>query len=262
MAGARATYYRRYMGAKDRKKPLSAEQKADCRAFAAVFRDQQRRRKDAPLASPLTQESLGADVGVTQGAIGNMLKARLAISPLMLTKLAKALGMPPGMIAPNLHRQLFGKPASNEDDWVEIRHAKQAVAAGHGSVADENVEISKLMFRRQSLRKKGLNPDKVDVHDASGDSMLERIHHGDVLLFDRSDTRVVNPRNGQKPKIFVCLWDDHLIVKRLTKTPDGKYVVSSDNKDDPKWREDRIADPSQGDFQILGRVRWIGSWED
>ncbi len=247
MAAPRPTRHHPRMGANDRKKPLKPEQAAACRRLRKIW-DAKRP------ALGLTQDKAAEELGVTQGAIGNMLNGRLAISLRALSKWAKVLKVKPAEIDPILGRQLLTGDESL-GEWIDITARKQAVAMGHGMEPDEWSEVRKLKFRLESLRKKGLFPSKVEVYYGSGDSMEPRIKDGDAVMFDTSD---IKPQHG---KIFIIRWRGGLLAKRL-RIYDGRIWISSDNKSDPQWRDDVPADPEREDFEIVGRVRWIASWED
>jgi phage repressor protein C with HTH and peptisase S24 domain len=144
--------------------------------------------------------------------------------------------------------------ASVDADIVEVPVFDLAVAAGGGAMNFDTPPKGSLMFQSSSLRKKGINARSSAVGYVRGDSMLPRLRDGDALLFDRGDTMV---RPG---KVYVFRKGDEAYVKRLF--PEGlRYRVVSDNRADPQWAEwyVDVADP---DLEIVGRVRWVASWED
>lgn len=236
------------MGTKDKKKPLAPDQAAACRRLRKLWDTRQRELG-------LTQDKAAESLSVTQGAVGNMLNGRLAISLRALAVWAKLLKVKPADIDPALAKQLLSGDDQNDADWIDITSRKQAVALGHGAEVDEWAETRKLKFRQDSLRKKGLYPNKVEVYYGKGDSMEPRIKDGDALLFDMSDTK---PVHG---KIFIVRWHGSLMAKRL-RIYEGRVWISSDNKSDPQWKEDVPVDPEREDFEVVGRVRWIAGWED
>lgn len=236
------------MGVAARKKPLTPAQAAACRRLLRIW-DAKRQ------GFHLTQESAAEALGVTQGAIGNMLHGRLAISLRALGKWSRLLQVKPADIDPVLAKQLVMADDPADQNWVDITARTQAVALGHGSEIDEWAETRKLKFRLDSLRRKGLYPSKVEIYFGNGDSMEPRVRTGDALLYDLSDTK---PAHG---KIYVVRWQGALLAKRL-RVYDGRLWISSDNKSDPQWKDDVPVDPERDDFEIVGRVRWIGSWED
>lgn len=145
--------------------------------------------------------------------------------------------------------------ATGETDWAEVRASDQAVALGAGAVVEEYAETHKLKFRASSLRRKGLKPDALQVYYGEGDSMEPRIRKGDAIMFDTSDTRIIDDA------IYVIRYDGHVFAKRLQRLGDDLVAIVSDNRDDPRWRKPLVVRPKD-DFEVLGRVRWIGSWED
>lgn len=143
---------------------------------------------------------------------------------------------------------------ADDQDWSDIQGAAQSAALGDGSLPDEYAETHKLKFRASSLRRKGLRPDALQVYYGAGDSMEPRIRDGDAIMFDTSDTRVVDGR------IYVIRYEGHVYAKRL-QVHDDLVFIESDNATDPKWRRPVLVRPGD-DFEVVGRVRWLGSWED
>ncbi|WP_298580530.1 XRE family transcriptional regulator [uncultured Luteimonas sp.] len=146
------------------------------------------------------------------------------------------------------------REASADYGWTDVTAYAQDVAAGDGMTAVEYAETHSLKFKASSLQRKGLYARKLHVFYARGDSMEPRIHDGDALLFDSDDTV---PRDGA---IYVVQYDGTYYVKRLHQYGEQWFLVS-DNTSDPKWRKPLPVQFGDG-LEILGRVRWIGSWED
>jgi phage repressor protein C with HTH and peptisase S24 domain len=130
------------------------------------------------------------------------------------------------------------------------------VSAGHGAKNGEVTEIGSLLFRPRSLSKRDISESAAQVWYVTGNSMFPRLREGDAVLFDCNDR---DPVDG---KLYVIEWgkDKQTYVKRLYHELDGAIRVVSDNPA-PEFR-DRIVQPGDAGFRVLGRVRWIGSWED
>jgi phage repressor protein C with HTH and peptisase S24 domain len=129
------------------------------------------------------------------------------------------------------------------------------VSAGDGADAQEYAETYKLKFRADSLRRQGLHAEKLVVYYARGDSMEPRIRKGDAIMFDTSDTRPIDDT------IYVVQFQGALYAKRANMI-DGKVYFQSDNPSgDHNWRKPRRMDDPKQPIEVLGRVRWIGSWE-
>lgn len=145
--------------------------------------------------------------------------------------------------------------ASSEDEsWASIMGVRQAAALGDGAEPDEYAETHKLKFRSDSLARKHLKPERLAVVYGKGESMYPTIKDGDAILIDTGDKE---PRDD---KLFVITYGRDLFAKRLINLG-GKWFIDSDNKADPKWKRPEPIDEVRG-FEIHGRVRWIGSWED
>lgn len=189
--------------------------------------------------------------GLSETAISD-LELGYSKRSLSLHKLADALQV-------NVHWLETGKgprqATDTDDGMVLIRRWHQPLAAGDGSAPVEFVEADGLKFKARSLHRKGLNPDNLAVLDATGDSMEPRIHNGDVLLIDCGETI---PQPG---RIYALEYDGNLYVKRLENFGTAQWFMVSDNSHDPKWRKPKPIEP-HGHFKPIGRVRWIGSWED
>ncbi|MGA0588840.1 LexA family transcriptional regulator [Dyella sp. KRB-257] len=158
------------------------------------------------------------------------------------------------------HKASKANLASDDQEWESVKGYAQAVGLGDGAEASEYEETHSLKFKRSSLARKRLNPHRLAVIYGKGESMLPRIHDGDAILFDTQDTR---PADGQ---LFVIATDGvaapEYNVKRC-KVVDDLVLFEADNPTgDHNWRQARRMDNKRAPIRIIGRVRWIGSWED
>ncbi len=140
-----------------------------------------------------------------------------------------------------------------EDDWADVRGFAQGASLGDGATPEEWAESHKLKFRAASLHRRGLRPDKLCVYYGSGDSMEPRICDGDAVMFNTADRRPVDEG------LFVVRWEGHIFVKTLQLIGEHWHLVS-ENRADPKWRKP-VPVLAGDDFEVLGRVCWIGRWE-
>ena len=153
-------------------------------------------------------------------------------------------------------------PPKTEEDgvWADIKASTQGLGLGKGLEADEYAETHKLKFRADSLARKRLNAQNLQVAYGHGDSMLPRIHSGDAVLFDTSDTK---PKDGQ---LYVILLDGAANlepqVKRCLILDESIYFTADNPSGDHTWNKPKRMDSKKQPINILGRVRWIGSWED
>lgn len=202
-------------------------------------------------AQGLSQPALAAEAGISKQAIsaierGEAKKPEAAT----LDPICRRLGITTRWL-------LTGRPpkraeGDTDEEWPDIKAYKQAASMGPGAVPDDYTETYKLKFRADSLRRKRLKPDSLGVCYGIGDSMLPRIRSGDAILFDHSD---VEPKDGA---LFVISYDHGLYAKQLLELG-GRWFINSLN---PGHRAKPEPIDEHKGFKIVGRVRWIGSWED
>lgn len=144
-------------------------------------------------------------------------------------------------------------------EWSDVLGYAQQVGLGEGPEANEYAETHKLKFRADSLQRKRLSPAHLAVMYGKGESMLPRIHSGDAILFDKSDTRPLDEA------LFVVLLEgvagESYSVKRCREFGHDIYFDALNPEGDHNWRKPRKMDDPKHPIQIIGRVRWIGSWE-
>ena len=230
------------------KRELSPQEKAAAKVLARAVKE-----------SPLTHDLLAAQIGVTPGMIHQWTKPLRPVALERAPALANAVGIAdPATICP-----AYGEfirevrefiDAQNDEQWLEIVAYKQTAAGGDGSCESEFPEPEMMKFPARQIKQRGLHHRQLAVFIAAGDSMEPRIRSGAELLIDQED---VTARDG---RIYVLLRNREYIVKRLEKYGEQWFLVS-DNVNDPKWARPVPVEFSE-ECQILGRVRWIGSWED
>lgn len=111
-----------------------------------------------------------------------------------------------------------------------------------------------LLFRPGSLESRGINVQFAEIHYASDSAMAPRICKGDAVLVDSSQTDVVDG------KLYLITWLGNEHVRLLYRELDGSLKIAATSSA-PEFR-DRSARLEDEGFKVLGRVRWIGSWED
>ncbi|MCK7581818.1 MAG: S24 family peptidase [Chromatiales bacterium] len=126
---------------------------------------------------------------------------------------------------------------------------KVMVSAGPGAVVEGERIDAQLAFRKDWLRRIGLQTCQLALVRADGDSMQPTINDGDALLIDTSKCQLTDGH------IYVMRINDELRAKRLQRLVDGSVRVSSDNT----IYADEVVDASDLDqLHILGRVVWKG----
>lgn len=202
----------------------------------------------------LTQNDLAVRCGwdaAGQGRIGNYEKDRREPNLSDLRKIASALNVnlielledPGSSVAES------GAPYASED-YVIIDQYTAAGSAGNGHMND-HVEVSGgLAFKRSWLKKKGLSPNSICVLYVRGDSMETTISDGDVVLIDTSQKE---PHDNW---IYVLRQDNDLLIKRLSKSLTGKWLIRSDNPDKRRFPDFDLTEHDLMNLTIVGRVVW------
>lgn len=208
----------------------------------------------------LTQDKMSEALDGTQGLVSQYLNGKIPLNYKTVLAFARALEIDAAAIRTDLPEQRLSAPAPVETDWSDISGFAQAVGLGSGPEADEYAEAHKLKFRASSLSRKRLFARNLAVMYGVGDSMLPRIHPGDAILFDTSDTR---PRDGALYVIQVHgVSGAEYQAKRCMILDDAVYFAADNPAGDHQWGKPRRTDAKKAAIEIIGRVRWIGSWED
>lgn len=239
-------------------KPSAADKEAADR-LKAIWDRQAELSRQGPRSGWLTQEVAAEALDVNQSAVSQYLHGYIPLNYRALLGFAKLLDVDPTEIRSDLPEQSggrrLGETLGDYGEWSDVRGFAQAAGLGAGAEADEYAETHKLKFRAESLRRKGLFPRNLAVYYGHGDSMEPRIKTGDAILFDTSDTR---PVDGQ---IFIVQLGREIHAKRCEILDDIVFFRADNPAGDHNWRKPRRMDNPRQPIAIIGRVRWIGSWE-
>lgn len=186
----------------------------------------------------LAQAEFGAKVGVSKTSQFNYEAGDRSPDAEYLVR-AAALGV-------DVTYVLTGQHLDTPDDFVIIPQHDVAASAGPGAVNGGEKINGGLSFSRRWLSKRGLHPSALRVIDVVGESMQPRLHDGDKVLVDVSDT---SPKSG---RVYVLRQGDELLVKHCQLLPNAVLRVSSANPDYPTYDIDLS---KAGDVTIVGRVR-------
>lgn len=132
-------------------------------------------------------------------------------------------------------------------DFSYVKRKAVKLSAGSGSISFSEENAPPLAFRKEWLDKERLKPDKLVIAYAKGDSMEPRIHDGDTLMIDTSQTTL---RDGQ---VYAIRVDDELRVKRIFKRTTS-VLIKSDNQ---KFPEEEITLEQAKSLHVIGRVVWV-----
>ena len=142
--------------------------------------------------------------------------------------------------------------ADLRDDFAFLPRYSARAAAGSGQLAVSEEVTDILAFRRDWLRKSGINPAHAFLLIADGDSMTPTIPDGALMLVDGS---IREPRDIRNGMIYVLVRSGTVIVKRIQFRVDDSIVLISDN---PVYERETISRDDMNDLTFAGRVVWIG----
>jgi len=165
-------------------------------------------------------------------------------------------------------RDSFDLPASDvalvgpgatprQSEMIEVEHLTGGVqgSCGGGRFQVEDLARKREFVPRSWLVEKGLNADDLIAVAADGDSMADFIVDGDMVIFDRSKTRV------HAGKIYLLEFPDGVRIHSLRKQLDGSLLCSSMNPDKRRFPEYTLTASDMDRVKIVGEfVRRSGGW--
>jgi len=135
------------------------------------------------------------------------------------------------------------------EGFVLVPRYDVEASAGPGTFADSERVVDHMAFRddwvRRTLR---VDPARLVLITAVGDSMEPVIRGGDLLLIDTSVDRIVDDA------IYVLVKRDELVVKRVQQFFTGAVTIKSDN---PAYVEETLSPEEAEQVHVAGRLRWI-----
>ncbi len=140
-------------------------------------------------------------------------------------------------------------PSESEYAFVPLYDAR--CSAGHGAWTETAKVLTRLVFTRYSLRKKGLDPAHLAALRNGGDSMWPILKDGDTILIDLRQT------TPSHEGIYVLRLDDFLYAKRLQRQFDGSLHIISENK---AYKDMVVPKERLDELVVIGRAVWSGGW--
>lgn len=143
-----------------------------------------------------------------------------------------------------------------EGEYVPVKLYAAKASGGHGRVIESEEAVKELHFRRDWLASQGRSREQVGAVTVDGTSMHPNVKDGDVVLFDKSDTRI------QEGAAYVVRVSESLSVKELfhEDDPPGSLGAWGRNDRGERYRFFGIEpkDLKSQQKQIVGRVFWRG----
>lgn len=136
------------------------------------------------------------------------------------------------------------------DGFAMIPRYDVKASAGYGAFNDTENVVDYMAFREDWVRRTlRVDPSKLVLITAIGDSMEPAIRAGDLLLIDTGLERVIDDA------IYVLVKNGELVVKRVQQFFTGAVTVKSDND---AYVEETLGPAEAKEMHVAGRVRWIG----
>lgn len=136
------------------------------------------------------------------------------------------------------------------DGFAMVPRYDVTASAGYGAFNDIENIVDYMAFREDWVRRTlRVDPSKLVLITAIGDSMEPVIRAGDLLLIDTAVERVIDDA------IYVLVKRGELVVKRVQQFFNGAVAVKSDNS---SYVEETLSATEADDMRVAGRVRWIG----
>lgn len=142
-----------------------------------------------------------------------------------------------------------GRAPEPPEGFVLVPRYDIEASAGAGMLAGAENVLDYMAFQESWVRRAlRVDPSRLALITASGDSMEPAIRPGDLLLVDLSVETVMDD------SIYLVALNDFLLVKRVQKLLRG-LVVKSDN---PNYLTMTLGPEEAEELRIRGRIRWIG----
>jgi len=141
-------------------------------------------------------------------------------------------------------------PASGLDrqDYILLPKRPEAAAAGPESAPSPERAVEFLAIRHDWIRSAfGIEPDRLLLETAVGESMVPTVQDGDLLLIDTTESRF------RSFGLYVIEIAGERVVKRVQPRLDGSLTLISDNT---AYEAEHIGAAQAGDVRVVGRVLW------
>jgi phage repressor protein C with HTH and peptisase S24 domain len=204
-------------------------------------------------------DRLARATGVSPSAFRKWLRGEAEPSRERLVALAQAAGVTVGWLAsgegpePRLRatagpsRTVSVDAGLDRRDYVLLPRRPEAAAAGSESPPPPT-SVEFMALRHEWVRSEfGIEPDRLLMETAVGESMLPNIQNGDLLLVDATENRF------RSFGVYVLEIAGERLVKRVQPKLDGSLTLISDN---PAYEAEHVLPAQASDIHVVGRVLW------
>lgn len=212
------------------------------------------RIRERMLCLGLSQSELGRRVGITQGAISQLIKGDSRGSK-YLHLIARELHTSPGYLSgetddPAADAAPIPTPEliAEQLDQIMLPRLEIGYSMGGGSVFEDYHEVGRMPFPREWLRPlmRGSFAE-LFLAKGEGDSMMPTLLDGDDVIIDTAQKQI-----SQQDRIWAVAYGDLGMIKRVRRLPGGTYQLNSDN---PAVTP---IEANDDEMHVVGRVVWVG----
>lgn len=209
--------------------------------------------KRARMQLGLSQRQVADELGIDQGNVSRLESGRHALTLENIVKLSGIIKTPLSEIFAVAEGRHPMDPLS-EENYSLVKRLSVNAECGPGNIPDDVQVIDTLAFRRDWLRRKGLQSDKLEIYETKGSSMDPYIKEGDIVMVDSA---AINPQSNE----VWAIWqkDFGVRIKRLIFRENGDLIIRSDNPDKSLYPDEIIPGPQiEAEVSTLGKVVWRG----
>jgi phage repressor protein C with HTH and peptisase S24 domain len=208
-------------------------------------------------------DRLARAMGVSPSAFRKWLKGEAEPSRERLVALAHAAGVGIAWLAEGegptpefetvngsrRHPSGRGVAELNWNQFVILPHRAEAAAAGSVTPPDPS-GTEWMALRHDWIRAVcRVEPEKLTLETATGESMTPTLRDGNTLLVDTAD------QDFHNFGIYVLEINGQRLVKRVQRKHDGSLVLISDNR---AYQPDTVDKETANSVVVIGRVVWSG----
>lgn len=243
-------------------KPLSANQKREAEQLKVRFNNWCAAHPADDGRKP-SQEDMAVKFTFGQSALSQYLNGKIPLNKEAAVQFATVLGCQVIDFSPSMAVEIAALApamAGDSDPYVEVARVSVQLSNGRGRIQFDEGKVASLSFRRDFLRKMGVNPSKAVVADGIGRSNEPDIKDGSVLLIDRGAA----DRPIMRGKFYAFRVDGELLVKKLTRVDDNTVFAESANKELDAETDERIFPDvtyrsGAVDMELIGHAFWAGA---
>lgn len=197
----------------------------------------------------LSQKDFGNRLNIRDTAVSKYELGAVKPSFEILSKIGKTFAVNLNWLINNEGQIFLHQPEIDKKcEFIYIPEFGDPVSAGQGAIMNsEGIECYHCFPRHFIYNDLLATPEDLFMLKVMGDSMEPIINDNDIIMIDRSSISI---REG---KVYLCVYYNELLIKKIQVIGDGKYSLISENK--------LLYPPIEAiksKVTIIGRVIWFG----